>query len=257
MVEQACATRLPRAGGPSSCATNRPLDGLPLVVGLGCCTNGQGRLPVGFRLGRPKRAGAAHTARPNLPVAAEVVRPVGRARRPVAALGFDTHATAGWVTNHRQRLDRRAPAVIVDAPKDGQRRVGVTSNGHGHQDSLGSNARPAERLTLVRRTRSRWAVETVCRDRQPFAGWDACHGWGEQARGRQGALVLLTFVVYQLVRRAPDQAVGAVKQRSHLAVGHAGERPLPLRATADGLAVNADTPLLTGTAAPAWWGRGE
>lgn len=85
-----------------------------------------------------------------------------------------------------------------------------------------------------------WVLETIFRDSKQFAGLEACQCWTDQAMVRHVALVLLTFVVLQLLRRDPTETVGAVKERWQLAVTQAGEMPPPplkaapahLRATA-------------------------
>lgn len=210
---------------------------------------------------------------------------MGLAKLPAASSVFDTHSTAGGFTKHLQRLgliwhgtldpkthviwngrrqsvravaaqltrkwrshlQLRATALVVEAPTYGRLRLVVIRNGHGNFDSLVSNDRSADRSTMVRRKHSRWSVETVFRDSKQFAGVEACQWWVDQALVRQVALVLLTVVVVQLLRRSPHEAVGAVKQRWPLALIQAGERPpaplkacpTELRATAEGLSISA------------------
>jgi hypothetical protein len=51
------------------------------------------------------------------------------------------------------------------------------------------------------------------RDPKQVARLAACQGWVDQAMVRHVALVCLTFVALQLLRRDPQETVGAVKAR--------------------------------------------
>ena len=80
--------------------------------------------------------------------------------------------------------------------------------------------------------RSRWRIETIFRDTKQVAGLAACQGWVDQAMVRHVALVCLTFVALQLLRRDPQETVGAVTARWHDEVLRDGQAPPPpLRAT--------------------------
>ena len=71
----------------------------------------------------------------------------------------------------------------------------------------------------------------VVRDSKQLAGLGACQCWTDQALVRHVALVFLTFVVLQLLRREPQETVGAVKARWQGEVLRAGQTPpQPLRA---------------------------
>ena len=79
---------------------------------------------------------------------------------------------------------------------------------------------------MVRRKRARWSVEPVFRDTTQFAGLAACQARVDQAMVRHVALVLLTFVVLQRLRRTPRETVGGVKARWQLAaLRYAPARP--------------------------------
>jgi hypothetical protein len=74
-------------------------------------------------------------------------------------------------------------------------------------------------------------IETVFRDTKQYGGLEACQCWTDAAWVRHVALVLLTFVVLQQLRQRPNESVGAVKERWHLATLQDGEAaPEPLRA---------------------------
>jgi hypothetical protein len=269
IVEKAFAKRLPWASKIYSFAKKRKLWGIHIVVLLWCSLDGCWRIPVGFRLWRPKRSCRPERYQTKLQLAADLVRLVVSAGLPVRYVVGDTHYTAGWFTKRlarlgliwhgtldskttvvwrgkkqavrdlagslhlkwRTQLGLRALALRVYAPKYGQVRLVVTRNRHGNYEYLVSNALPADLTTMVQRKRSRWSVETVFRDSKQFAGLEACQCWVDQALVRHVSLVFLTFVVLQFLRQTPAESVGAVKERWQLAVIRDGEAsPPPLRA---------------------------
>ncbi len=269
IVEKAYAKRLPWAGWTYSFAKKRKVYGLHIVVLLWCSVDGHWRIPVGFRLWRPKRSCAPHRYRTKLELAAELLTEVVQTRLPVAYVVFDTHYTASWFTKHLERLELtwqgtldpkthvvwrgkrqavrdvaaqvklkwrtqlgvRATALTVVAPKYGTVRLVVTRNRHGNYEYLVSNAQHADLTTLVQRKQKRWPIETVFRDSKQFAGLEACQSWVDQAMVRHVALVFVTFVVLQLLRTTVEEPVAAVKERWQLAVLRDGEvPPAPLRA---------------------------
>ncbi len=269
IVEKAFAKRLPWAASIYSFAKKRTVWGFQIVVLVWCSCDGQWRIPVGFRLWRPKRACRPERYRTKLELAIELVTAVVLVQLPVAYLVGDTHYTAGWFTKRltrlgvtwhgtldpkthvvwrgekqpvrelatrltlkwRQHLGVRAVALTVFAPKYGHLRLVVTRNRHGNYEYLVSNDRMLDLTTMVHRKRSRWSVETVFRDSKQFTGLETCQCWTNVAMVRHVGLVFLTFVVLQLLRATPNESVGAVKERWQLAVLRDGEvPPPPLRA---------------------------
>lgn len=269
IVEKARAKRLPWAARIYSFATKRTVWGFQIVVVLWCSCDGHWRIPVGFRLWRPKRSCRAERYRTKLELAEEVIIELVTAGLRVEYVVFDTHYTAGWFTKRltrlglrwqgtldpkthvvwrgtkqsvrdlapmlklkwRSQLGVRAKALRVYAPKYGQLRLVVVKNRHGNWEYLVSNDGTADLTTVVQRKRARWSVETVFRDSKQFAGLEACQCWVDQAMVRHVALVLVTFVVLQMLRQSVDEPVGAVKERWQLAVLRDGEAPpAPLRA---------------------------
>jgi hypothetical protein len=269
IVEKAFAKRLPWAGSLYSFAKKRKVWGIQIVVLLWCSVDGRWRIPVGFRLWRPKRSCSPQHYKTKLELALELVTAVVLAELPVDYIVGDTHYTAGWFTKRlahlgltwhgtldpktivvwhgkrqsvrelaatlklkwRSHLDLRAKALTVFAPKYGHIRLVVTRNRHGNYDYLVSNDRSLDLTTMVQRKRSRWSVETVFRDSKQFASLAACQCWVNQAMVRHVALVFLTFVVLQLLRTTPDESVAAVKERWQLLVLRNGQvPPRPLRA---------------------------
>jgi hypothetical protein len=269
IVEKAYAKRLRWAGWTYSFAKQRKVYGLHIVVLLWCSRDGVWRIPVGFRLWRPKRSCTPQRYRTKLELAAGLVTTVVAARLPASFIVFDTHYTASWFTKRlarlgliwqgtldpkthviwrgrkqavrelapqlhlkwRPQLGLRATALTVVAPKYGTLRLVVVRNRHGNWEYVVSNAVTADLTTLVQRKRARWPIETVFRDAKQFAGLEACQCWVDQAMVRHVALVLVTFVVVQLLRQTVDEPVAAVKERWQLLVVRDGEDPpAPLRA---------------------------
>ena len=265
IVEKAFAKRLPWAAKVYSFKEKRTVYGMVIVVLVWCSCDDRWRIPVGFRLWRPKRTCRARRYHTKLELAEPLLETVVLASLPVDYIVFDTHYTAGWFTKRlahlglrwhgtldpktiviwhgkrqsvgdlavrlklhwREHLAVRATALTVFAPKYGHLRLVVTRNRHGNYEYLVSNDIRLDLTTMVVRKRSRWSVETVFRDSKQFAELEACQCWVDQAMVRHVALVLLTFVVLQLLRRWPDEPVGTVKERWQVAVIQDGERPPP------------------------------
>jgi len=267
VVEKAFARRLRWAGWTYSFAKQRKVYGMHVVVVLWCSTDGRWRIPVAFRLWRPKRSCAPHHYQTKLQLAAGMLTELVAARLPFADLVMDTHYPAGWFTRlagrlgitwvgtlpprttvvwhgrrfqvaelagrlrWRTRLGLHAAAVTVSAPKYGMLRLVVTRNRHGNHDWLASSDVAADLTTVVLRKQSRWSVETIFRDSKQYAGLGACQCWTDQAVVRHVALVLVAFVVLQHLRLEPTESVAAVKERWQLTITRHGQRPpTPLKA---------------------------
>jgi hypothetical protein len=269
IVEKAFAKRLRWAASIYSFAKKRKVWGFQIVVLLWCSLDGRWRIPVGFRLWRPKRSCRKQRYRTKVQLALEVVILVVQQGLRVDYIVGDTHYTAGWFTKRltrlgltwhgtlnpntsvvwrgrkqavrdlaltlklrwRPHLGLRARALRVYAPKYGQLRLVVTRNRHGNYEYLVSNNLTCDLTVMVLRKRSRWSVETLFRDTKQFASLQACQCWADVALVRHVSLVFLTFVVLQQLRNSADETVGAVKERWQLAVIQAGEvPPAPLRA---------------------------
>lgn len=265
IVEKAFARRLPWASWTYSFAKQRKVYGLHIVVLLWCSLDGHWRIPVGFRLWRPKRSCAPRQYQTKLELAEQLVIAVVAAHLPATYIVMDTAYTAGWLTKRfarlgltwhgtldpkttvvwrkrkqavaalartlklkwRPALQLRAVALRVYAPKYGHLRLVVTRNRHGNYEYLVSNDLQADLTTMVQRKRSRWSIETIFRDSKQFAGLEACQCWTDQALVRHVAFVLLTFVVLQRLRTTPTETVGEVKERWQLATLRNGQQPPP------------------------------
>jgi hypothetical protein len=104
VVEKAWAKKLPWAAWTYSFAQKRTVYGWHAVVLLWCSADGRWRIPVAFRLWRPKRSCAPHAYRTRLQLAEELVKEVVAAGLAFAYLVMDTHYTAGWFTKLLGRL---------------------------------------------------------------------------------------------------------------------------------------------------------
>ena len=269
VIEKRFAKRLPWAAWTYSFALKRKVYGCHIVLlSWTSDPSGRWRLPVAFRLWRPKRTCAPGRYQKKTELVVAMLRELVAAGCPAAYLVGDTAYTGGCVSKAagrlglvwvgtlsprttvvyrgqrqavrdlagrlklkwRPQLGVRAVALRVYAPAVGQVRLVVLRNGHGNFEYLVSNAWATDLTTLVQRKRSRWRIETIFRDTKQLAGLGACQGWVDQALVRHVALVFLTFVVLQLLRRDPQETVGAVKARWQGEVLRDGQPPpQPLR----------------------------
>jgi hypothetical protein len=265
IVEKAFAKKLPWAGWAYSYAKKRQVYGLHIVVLLWCSGEGTWRIPVAFRLWRPKKVCSKRTYRTKLQLAESMLKDVIALGLTFQYVVFDTHYTAGWYTKMvgrlgcvwqgtlnrkthvvwrgqkqsvsdltarlrlrwRKQLGLRALALQVYAPKYGMLRLVVTKNRHGNYEYIVSNDLDADLTTMVQRKRSRWEIETIFRDSKQYAGLGACQCWVDQAMVRHVAFVLLTFVVLQMLRRNVQEPVASVKERWQLVVAQNGQPPPP------------------------------
>jgi hypothetical protein len=266
VLEKRFAQRLPWAAWTYSFAEKRKVYGCHVVLlSWTSDPSGRGRLPVAFRLWRPKRSCAPGRYRKKTELVADMLREVVAAGCPAGYLVGDTAYTGGivsktaaglgltWVgtlsprttvvhrgkrtavrdlagrlkLKYRAALGGRAVALTVYAPSLGLVRLVVLRNEHGNLEYLVTNELTADLTRLVLRKRSRWRIETIFRDTKQSAGLAACQCWVDQALVRHVALVFLTFVVLQLLRRDPQETVGAVKARCQDEVLRDGQAPPP------------------------------
>jgi hypothetical protein len=265
VVEKAFAKRLRWAGWTYSFAKKRKVYGMHVVVVLWCAGDGRVRVPVAFRLWRPKRSCAPAAYQTKLQLAARMLTELVAARLPFQYLVMDTHYTAGWFTRlagrlgitwvgtlqprtivvlhgrrqqaaelagrlrlgWRPRLGLRAAAVTVYAPSYGVVRLVVTRNRHGNHDYLATGDLGADLTTVMVRKQSRWQVETIFRDTKQYTGLGACQCWSDAAMVRHVALVLVGFVVLQQLRTDPNEPIATVKERWQLTITRQGEPPPP------------------------------
>ncbi len=252
VVEKPFAKLLTWVGWTYSHSQKRHVFGFHVVL-LFWCT-GHLRIPVGFRLWRPKRDDL-EPYRTKLKLAQDVVSSVLRAGLSFEYLTFDLWYNARWFVkwldqqkiiwvstlkgNRRITYRDRTQSVAVWAqqlprhriaghtwawvgtvylPQYGSVRLVVATNGMGDLDYIVSNDLHRRGKGLVHRKRRRWDIETCFRDTKQLVGLGACQCRVAQAMERHVALTLLTFMVLQLARLDPSETAGEVKRRLHLAV---------------------------------------
>src|SRR5262245_7305041 len=104
IVEKAFAKRLRWAAKVYSFKDKRTVYGMVIVVLVWCSCDGHWRIPVGFRLWRPKRSCCASRYHTKLELAEPLLETVVLAGLPVDYIVFDTHYTAGWFTKRLAHL---------------------------------------------------------------------------------------------------------------------------------------------------------
>jgi hypothetical protein len=252
VVEKPFAKLLSWTGWTYSHSQKRHVFGFHIVLCFWC--TGAWRIPVGFRLWRPKRDDLP-PYRTKLELAQALITSVLRAGLTCEYLTFDLWYNARWftkwldeqqivwvstlrsnalITYHdrtqpvaewakqlpRHRIAGRTWAWVgtVHLPRYGTVRLVVATNSQGGLDYIVSNDLHRRGKALLHRKRSRWDIESSFRDTKQLAGLGACQCRVPQAMERHVALVLLAFVVLQQARLAPSETVGEVKRRLHLDV---------------------------------------
>lgn len=266
VIEKPFAKLLPWAAWTYSHTKKQKVYGLHVVL-LSWTSDpaGMWRIPVAFRLWRPKRRCAPGHYQKKTDLVVAMLRELVAAGCPAAYVVGDTAYTGGQVSKTaarlglvwvgtiaprttvvyrgrrqqvrslaatlklkwRPKLGVRALALLVYAPSLGPVRLVVLKNEHGNFEYLVTNDLACDLALLVRRKRSRWRIETIFRDTKQLAGLAACQCWVDQAFVRHVALVFLAFVVLQVLRRAPQETVGAVKARWQGEVLRDGQTPPP------------------------------
>ena len=236
-------------GWTYSTSEKRKVRGFHVVVLLWCTEHW--RIPVAFRLWRPKQHCRPKQYRTKLQLAWEMIVEVYQTGLPIEYIVFDTLYTAGWLTkkinrlglkwvgvlhsrttvyyrNRRWRvaslgewlrlkwrpsLQLQARSIVAYLPKYGTLRLVVTRNRHGNLEVLVTNDLGSSLTTIVLRKRSRWSIETLFRDAKQFSGLAACQCRVDQALVRHVAFVLVGFIVLQRLRLHPKETLGEVKDR--------------------------------------------
>jgi hypothetical protein len=232
-----------------STSERRSIRGLCAVVVMFC--TGTWRIPVAFRLWRPKSHCSRENYRSRTELAWEMLLELAGSGLEIDFVTFDNFYTAGWLTKGitrlgwewvgrvesktkicyrhrtwqaqelavwlklkwRQALALQARSIVAYLPKYGTLRLVVTKNRHGNYEILVTNALGSNLSQIVARKRRRWSVETLFRDAKQFCGLAACQCRKEVAVVRHVAFVLLAFLVLQMLRRYPTETLGTVKER--------------------------------------------
>jgi hypothetical protein len=229
-------------GWTYSTSERRTVRGFHVVVLLWC--TGCWRIPVAFRLWRPKKSARPKDYRKKSQLAWEMMVEVHQEGLQISYVVFDTLYTAGWMTKKINRLGLKWVGVlhpkttvyyrnrrwsVAYLPKYGTLRLVVTRNRHGNVEVMATNDLDSDLTTIVLRKRSRWSIETLFRDAKQFSGLAACQCRVDQALVRHVAFVLIAFIVLQRLRRHPKETLGEAKdrlQRELITNGLPAPRPL-------------------------------
>jgi len=266
VVEKPFSKRCGWMGWTYSTAQKRKVYGFHVVVLMWCC--GCWRIPVAYRLWRPKAKCRAKNYRKKSQLAWDMIVEVVAQGLPIEYIAMDTLYSGSWLTkkidrlglkwvgvlhpnttvfyrNQRQnvktlsarlklkwrkRLGLRARSIRAYLPKYGHLRLVVTRNRHGNGEVLATNDLDTDLTTLVLRKRSRWSIETLFRDAKQFSGLAACQCRADRAVVLHVAFVLLAFILLQRFRRSPKETLGTVKERLQMQVFTGGfPPPAPLK----------------------------
>jgi hypothetical protein len=266
VVEKPFSKRCAWMGWTYSTSKQRKVHGFHVVVLLWC--SGFWRIPVAFRIWRPKKKCSAQHYRKKTTLAEEMIVEVvqqglqfeyvtgdtlysgGHLAKMVNRLGFTWvgvlhpkttvyYRNKKWQVakleqclklKWRKHLGVRAASIVAYLPKYGTLRLVVTKNRHGNIEVLATYDLNCDLSTIVRRKRSRWSIETLFKDIKLLGGLSACQCRVDQALVRHVAFVLLAFVVLQCLRLRPEETLGEVKERIQRKtfLGNMSD-PIPLR----------------------------
>jgi len=242
VVEKPWSVLLPWVGWTYSTTRRQKVKGMVLVVLF--WSHGVLRVPVAFRLWRPRDRCAPGAYRTKLDLAQEMVPEVlawglwpsyivfdawYNARRCTRFL--DQHPLV-WVSvlkaNAPVRARRRSCSVgrfaanlaagtslrgfRVHLRGYGQVKRVVVRDGDTGQYRV-TNALRCSPAEVLRRKKSPWDAEQSFRDSRQLAGLEACQCRLPQAVERHVALMLLAFVALQVSRQDPSETAGQVKER--------------------------------------------
>jgi hypothetical protein len=245
VVEKPWSRLLPWVGWAYSTTRKGKVRGMVIVVLF--WSNGVLRIPVAFRLWRPKERCLPGEYRTKLQLAQEVVQEALTWGLRPTYIVFDAWYNARrftrmlarhrlvWVSvlkaNARVRphhyycsVSRFASRLAKDTSIQGfhvrlrgygKVKLVVVRNGATIQ-YLVTNALRSPPQEVLRRKRSRWDAEESFRDAKQLAGLEACQARVPQAAQRHIALVLLSLVALQLLKRDPSETAGQVKERFQL-----------------------------------------
>lgn len=249
VVEKPFSRCVPWVGWTYSTSQQRKVRGMHVVVLLWCA--GCWRIPVAFRLWRPKSRCRAKRYQKKTQLAWDMIREVYQEGLEITYVTGDTLYSGGWLFKKvnrlgltwvgvlhpkttvvyrnrrwsaaslgeslklkwRNRLQLRARSIVAYLPKYGTLRLVVTRNRHGNIEVLATNDLDSDLTTVVLRKRCRWSIETLFRDTKQFAGLAACQSRVDQAMVRHVAFVLIAFILLQRLRLHPEETLGEVKDR--------------------------------------------
>jgi hypothetical protein len=269
VIPKPFAKCIPWVGWTFSPSKGGKVRGLHMVVLLWC--HGKLKIPVAFRLWRPRQNCRRGQYRTKIQLARQMVIEVRAEGLPFEYIVFDSWYNAKWfakwlnrcgiiwvsvlksnrcvVYRHRrqqvrhlaktlplqwrEQLALQAVALRVYLPQYGTILLVVTRNGRGKWEYIVTNDLYADLTTVVERKRSRWDIEEMFKDAQQMGGLAACQSRVDQAMVRHVALVLVTYVVLERLKIDLSETQGDVKRRFQLqAITGDAKPPKPLRARA-------------------------
>ena len=267
VVPKPFAKKIPWVGWAYSSTEGKPIKGLHIVVVLWCCW--PFKIPVAFRLWRPKDKSSTKHYRTKLELAKAMVVEILNAGVPFLFIAFDSWYNARWFTRllsncnvvwvsqlpcnskvvyrnkkrsvseladivklkWRSHLEVRAAAIRVYLPEYGIVRLVLTKDGEGRTEYVVTNKLDADLTWAVMAKRLRWDIEVFFRGMKQLAGLGACQCYVDRAMVRHIALVMLAYVVLELLRTDLSETVDSVKERKQLYIVTGGMTPpTPLRA---------------------------
>jgi hypothetical protein len=249
VVEKPFSKEIPWVGWTYSTTHKGKVLGFHIVVLLWCF--GVWRIPVAFRIWRPRKACCNGRYRTKVQLTWEMIVEVVNQGLAIEYIVFDSFYTAGWMTKRinrlsiswvgildprtkvcyrnkhlkalklaewidlswRGKLSLRANSIIAYLPKYGTLRLVVTRNRHGNYEVIATNQLGSDLTTIVNRKRTRWSVETLFRDAKQLAGLGACQCRADQAMVHHVAFCFIAFTLLQLLRLHPEEKLGEVKER--------------------------------------------
>jgi len=245
VVEKPFSKSIPYVGWTYPTSLKRKVLGLHIVILF--WSDGKLRIPISFRIWRPKKDCPKGGYRTKIELALEMVREAISLGLKPEYIVFDcwynsrrfTKALRGlglvWVSvlksnakvRQRRKLRRvsrlgsrlreERKGLRVYLPRYGKVKLVIVRNGD-RKEYLVTNALRSSPEKVILRKRSRWDAEESFREAKQLAGLGACQSRVPQAVERHVALVLLTLVVLQLLKEDPSETMGQVKERLQLQV---------------------------------------
>jgi SRSO17 transposase len=245
VVEKPFSKSIPYVGWTYSTSLRRKVLGMHIVILF--WSDGKYRIPISFRIWRPKKDCPKGGYKTKIDLALEIVgEAMSKGLKPQYIV-FDCWYNSRrftkalrrlglvWVSvlksnvrvRHRRRLRRASrlgsrlkeerKGLRVYLPRYGKVKLVIVRNGD-KKEYLVTNALRASPEMVILRKSSRWDAEESFREAKQLAGLGACQSRVPQAVERHAALALLTLVVLQLLKSDPSETMGQVKERLQLQV---------------------------------------
>lgn len=245
VVEKPWSKLLPWVGWAYSTTRREKVRGMVIVVLF--WSNGILRIPVAFRLWKPRERCLSGEYRTKLQLAQELLQEVLAWGLRPTYVAFDAWYNARrftrflarhhlvWVSVLKANARVRPRHYYCPVSRFANRLAKGTSikGFHVHLRGYGkvklvvvrdgatvqylvTNALRCPPEEVLRRKKSRWDAEESFRDAKQLAGLEACQARVPEAVPRHVAMVLLSLVVLQLLKQDPSETAGHVKERFQL-----------------------------------------